>query len=83
MDGIIIQHSFGHSLEQLTTIDYLTNDQMSFVDIKLIKQLKDSALEVNWKKCKNAIAEMFSIKLCLVEKTILVWFNKKIKLQYL
>ena len=36
LDGAIIQHSFGHSLE-LTTIDYLTSDQMSFIDIKLIK----------------------------------------------
>ena len=25
---VIIQHSFGHSLQQLTTIDYLTNDPM-------------------------------------------------------
>ena len=50
MDRVIIQRSFGHSLEQLTTIDYLTNDQMSLVDIKLIKQLKDSALELSRKK---------------------------------
>ena len=27
---IIVQRSYGHSLEKLTTIDYLTNDQMSF-----------------------------------------------------
>ena len=27
MDRVIIQRSFGHSLEQLTTIDYLTNVQ--------------------------------------------------------
>ena len=70
MDRVVIQNSFGHSLEQLTTIDYLTNDQMSLVDIKLIKQLKDSALEVSRKKCKNAIAQMFSIESCLVKKTI-------------
>ena len=37
LDRVIIQRSFGHSLEQFTTIDYLKNDQMSFVDIKLIK----------------------------------------------
>ena len=34
MDRVIIQRSFGHSLEQLTTTDYLTDDQMSFVNIK-------------------------------------------------
>ena len=56
MNRIIIQHSFGHSLEKLTATGYLTNDQMSFVDVKLVKQLKDSALQVNLKKCKNAVA---------------------------
>ena len=77
MDRVIIQRSFGHSLQQLTTIDYLTNDQMSFVNIKLIKQMKYSALEVNRKKCENAIAQIFSIELCLVKKAIFAWFNKK------
>ena len=56
MDRVIIQCSFGHSLEKLTATDYLTNDQMSFVDENLIKQLKDSALNVHGKKCKNVIA---------------------------
>ena len=40
MDRVIVQRRFEHSLEKLTTIDYLTNDQMSFVDVNLIKQLK-------------------------------------------
>ena len=65
MDRVIIQRSFGHSLEQFTTIDYLANDQMSFVGVKLIKQSKDSTLEVNRKKYKNAIAQMFSIEYAL------------------
>ena len=56
---------------------------MSFVDVNLIKQLKDSALNVYQKKCKNAIAQMFSIELSLVKKTILSWFNRKIKSQHL
>ena len=83
MDRVIIQSSFRHSLQQLTTIDYLKNDQMSFVNIKLIKQLKDSVLEVSRKKYKNAIAQMLSIELCLGKKAILAWFNKKIKSQHL
>ena len=78
MDRVIIQSSFRHSLQQLTTIDYLKNDQMSFVNIKLIKQLKDSVLEVSRKKYKNAIAQMLSIELCLGKKDILAWFNKKL-----
>ena len=59
MNRVIIQRSFGHSLEQLTTINYLTNDQMPFVNINLIKQLKDCTSEVSRKKCKNALAQMF------------------------
>ena len=33
---IIGQINYGHSLEQLTTIDHLTNDQMSFIDVTLV-----------------------------------------------
>ena len=45
---VIVQRSSGHILQQLTTIDYLTNDQMlvSFVGISLVKQLNDIAQEV-------------------------------------
>ena len=38
---IIVQRSYGHLLEQLRTIDYLTNDQMQFIDVTLVKQLND------------------------------------------
>ena len=62
MNRVIIQRSFGHSLEQLTTINYLTNDQMPFVNINLIKQLKDCTSEVSrknvkmpWHKCFRRI----------------------------
>ena len=34
---IFVQRSCGHSLKQLTTIDYLTNAEMSFIDVKLLK----------------------------------------------
>ena len=78
MNRVIIQRSFGHFLQQLTTTDYLTNDQISFVDVKLIKQLKDSTLEVSRKKSKNSIAQMFSIELCLVKKTFWLGLTKKL-----
>ena len=32
LDSIIIQRSFAHSIEQLTTLDYFTREQLSFVD---------------------------------------------------
>ena len=56
MGRTIIQRSFGHLQQQLTTIDYLANNQMSVVNVKLTKKFKDSALTVSRKKCKNAIA---------------------------
>ena len=43
---IIVQRSYGYSLKQLTAIDYLPNDQMSFIDVMLVKQLNDIAQEV-------------------------------------
>ena len=80
---IILQRSYGHSLEQLTMIDYLPNDQMSFIDLMLIKQLNAVAQEVSQRRCKNALGQMFSIETALVKKTLLEWFNKKIKSQHL
>ena len=77
MNRIIIQRSFGHSLEQLTTINYLTNNQMPFININLVKQLKDWALEVSRKKCKSALAQMFYVELSLAKQAILSWFNQK------
>ena len=75
INRVIIQRSFGYFLEQLTTINYLTNDQTPFVNINLIKQLKDCALEVSRKKCKNALAQMFSVELYLVKQAVLSCFN--------
>ena len=47
---IIVERSYGHSLEQLTTIDYLTNDQISFIDVTLVKQSKRYCTESKSKK---------------------------------
>ena len=58
IDKMIVQRSVGHSLEKLTSLDYLKNDQMAFVDVTLIKQLKDTTTDVIkknvkilWRKC--------------------------------
>ena len=50
IDKMIVQRSVGHSLEKLTSLDYLKNDQMVFVNINLIKQLKYAAADVILKK---------------------------------
>ena len=83
LNRVIVQCSFAHSLEQLTTIDYLTSNQMSFIDINLVTQLKDAAQEVSRKKCKNAVSQIFSIGATLIKNTLLSWFNKEIKSQNL
>ena len=61
--NIIVQRNYGHLLEQLTMIDYLTNDQMSYIDVTLIKQSNDIVQEVSRRKCKNALSEMFTKQL--------------------
>ena len=62
LDRLIIQRSYAHSLEQLTTLNYFTREQLCFVDSSLIRMLKDMAFEVAKRKCKNSIGKMFSIE---------------------
>ena len=50
---IIVERSFLHAFQKLTTIDYFTEEQMLFVDIKVIQQLKDAAEHVFKKIVKN------------------------------
>ena len=61
LDRIIIQRSFAHSLEQLTTLVYFTREQLFDVDSSLIKMLKDMAFEVANRKCKNSVVK-FQLK---------------------
>ena len=68
---IIAQKSYGHILQQLTTLDYLTNDQMKFIDVKLVTQLKDKAQELSRRKYKNALGQMFSVETALIKSTLL------------
>ena len=56
LDSVVVQRSFGHSYKKSTTIDYFTNDQMKCINMKLVKQLKDCAIYVRQRNCKNAVA---------------------------
>ena len=67
---VIVQRSYGHLLKQLIMIDHLTNDQTSFIDVTLVKQLNDIAQEVSRRKCKNALGQMFTIETALIKKNI-------------
>ena len=77
LERIIVYRSFAHSLEQLTSLDYLTREQINFIEPYLIKMLKDIAFEVSRRKIKNSLGQMFSIESALLKKTLLKWFNVK------
>ena len=74
---IIIERSFGHSLERLSQIDYLTSEQLKYKDIITLKQLRDSALAVYKKNNPLAVSEMFSIEIRFATNCLLSWFHNK------
>ena len=67
-------------LKELATINYLTEDQTKFIDIQILNQLKDIAIDVSKRKCKNTIAQMFCIESIFVKRTLLGWFNKNLNI---
>ena len=71
-----------HSIEELRSLNYFTQEQINFIDHTLLKMLKDMAFDVSKRKCKNSMGQMFCIESALVKKTILKWFNKKFKQQF-
>ena len=79
MKRIIIGRSFGHSIEKLTTIDYLTAEQLKYKDAATLKQLRDCAISIANKKNKIAISEMFSTELKFASDCLINWFNSKFK----
>ena len=46
IDKVIIGYSFGHSENTLTSLNYLTIDQLNFINNKTLLQLRDCALNV-------------------------------------
>ena len=82
LDKIIIQRSYVHAIEQLTSLEYFSQDQIKCINKELVIQLKDIAFEVNKRKCKKkkqTMGQMFCVECALVKKTLLEWFNKKFK----
>ena len=66
-DRIIVYRSFAHTLDQLSTISYLTREQMGFIDSYLIHMLRDCASKVSRRQCKNSVGQMFSVESALVK----------------
>ena len=56
---------------------------MEYINIKLVKQLKDCTINVSQRNYKNAVAQMFCVKSKFVADCLLSWFNKKFKSQNL
>ena len=56
-ERVIIEQSFGHTLEELVSINYLTADQMIFIN------RKDAAFQVSSRKDKLAISAMLNIEI--------------------
>ena len=73
---------YAHSIEQLTSLNYFTQEKINFIDHILLKMLKDMAFDVSERKCKNSMGQMFCTESALVKKTIIKWFNKKFKQQF-
>ena len=65
LNGILMQISYLHSLEELTTIKYLNDDQMKFIDLQTLNQLKDIAINVSKGSVKIQWAKCFVWKLLL------------------
>ena len=76
---IIIERSFGHSLEKLCQIDYLTSEQLNYKDLVTLKQLRDCALAVHEKTNKLAISEMFCTEIKFATNCLLKWYQNKYK----
>ena len=64
----IVERNYAYSINDLTSVSYLTADQLNFADPKLLSQLRDAALEVNARQCKNALAQMFTIETGFAKK---------------
>ena len=80
---IIIKRSYVHAIDQLTSLEYFSQDQIKCINKDLAIQLKDIAFEVSKRKCKKTMGQMFCVECALVKKTLLEWFNRKFKSQYL
>ena len=71
LDKIIIQRSYVHAIEQLTSLEYFSQDQIKCINKELVIQLKDIAFEVNKRKCEKTMGQKFCVECALVKKTLL------------
>ena len=83
LERVIIERSFGHSLDELTDLKYLTAEQLQLINRKTLLQLRDPAIDVYKRKSKLAVSVMFNVELKFASDILLKWFNAKIKSKHL
>ena len=66
-------------LKNLLTLDYLTKDQMQFLNKTTLCQLRDATYNVSSRKDKLAISAMFNIGIKFAIDALLKQFNAKVK----
>ena len=81
LNRLIAQRSFDNSLSKLATVDYLTEDQLKFVDKDLINQLKDCVINVSERRYESVLAQIFAVELKFASNCLLKRFNRKFKIQ--
>ena len=64
-------------MKELTTLNYLTENPMKYIDLLILIQLKDIAIYFSRRKCKNTMGQMFFIEAAFLKKALLAWFDKK------
>ena len=74
-----VVRGYNQSLEELTDVTYLTDEQLSLRKQITTEQLRDAAIAVSERKNKNAINLLFNIELKFIDDILLKWFNYKIK----
>ena len=59
IDHVIIEHIFGHSRDKLTSLNYLTHEQLNFKGNKTLLQFRDCAHAVADNKNKTVTLKNF------------------------
>ena len=58
-------------------LNYLFEDRIKFIDLQTLNQLKDIAIDVSKRKCKNTMGQMICIETALLKKHCLLGLIKK------
>ena len=75
----MVARGYNHTLEKLSNLNYLTKEQLALRNQMTTHQLKDCIVNVNSKRKKNALVEMFNVELKFACDILMAWFKRKIQ----